>query len=254
MKTLSRTCILIAAALLSGVAAAAEVTAFIANAFKPAMEVLTPEFEKTSGHKLALVYGTAGALRDRLDKGEPADMLLLPRAFFDPLKNERKIAAGTEAAIAQSLMALVGRAGAPKPDIATPEALKKVLLGARSVAYADPAHGGLIGIHAAKVVDKLGLAETLKARTRLTTGDQFREFVANGEAEYGFVLPIIVQGDSRIELIGSLPMELQDPGAFQYLAGVTPGAREAAAAGELVRWLASPAAAPVIKAKGMQPQ
>jgi molybdate transport system substrate-binding protein len=248
-----RACILILAVGCCGTATAAEVKAFVANAFKPAMEVLAPEFEQAAGHKLRITYGTAGALRDRLAQGEPADLLLLPRAFFDPLKGEQKIVPGSEAQVAQSLMSLVVRAGAPKPEIGAAETLKKALLDARGIAYADPAHGGLIGIHAAWVIDKLGLTQQLKAKTRLTTGDQLRDLVAHGEVDLGFVLPIIVLGDARLQLTGSLPMELQDVGAFQYLAGVTTAAREPAAAAELVRFLGSPAALPVIRAKGMQP-
>lgn len=245
---------IVLALLLGGPAAAAEVKAFIAEAFRGAMDVIATDYEKASGNKLTVVYGTAGALRDRIRAGEPVDVALLPRSSFDPLLADRKLVGGTEAPISQALIALAVRAGSPKPDISTPDALRSSLLAARAIGHSDPAFGGAIGQHAVKVIEQLGITQEMRPKTKMTRGGEFHELLATGEVDLVFGQPMTVMRDARLELVGPLPAQLQDVHNFLYLAAVTSNAADPAAARSLVQYLASPAAARVIKAKGMEPK
>jgi molybdate transport system substrate-binding protein len=234
-------------------AVAADVKVLAAEAFKPAMEDIVRGFESASGHKVTAVFATAGVIRNRIRDGEWADVLITPSSVFASLMAEGRIVAGSETKIAQSLMAIAVQAGAPKPDIGTVEALKRALLAARSLAYSDPAEGGAIGVHAARVIERLGLSEQLRSKTVVTPAGQFRELVANGQAELAFVMPMVIITDPRIELVGPLPAELQNPADFAFMAGIGQNAKDVATGRALVQYLVSVPAARIIKAKGMEP-
>jgi molybdate transport system substrate-binding protein len=144
------------------------------------------------------------------------------------------------------------RAGAPKPDISTPEAFKRALLAAKSIVYTDPALGSPSGVHFAKVLERLGIAGEMKAKSKLHDGTSFNaELVAKGEIELAIqqiseILPV-----RGADLVGPLPGDLQLTTVFAT--GIGTAAKEQAAAKEFIQFLASPAAAAVIKAKGMEP-
>jgi len=254
MTTWLRSCLFFLLTLVAAPVLAAELKVFVALAFQPAMVAIATDFEKATGHTVTSVFGTAGVLRDKLRAGEAADAIVVPQSAFEPLRAEGRIAAGSETPIAQSLISIAVRAGAPKPDLASAATLKSALLAARSISYPDPAAGGAVGAHAARTLDKLGITDQMKARTRVTARGEYRDLLMSGEVEFAFVAPATVLDDPRIELAGALPMELQDMGASQFLAGVTANAREPAAARALVQYLASAPAASIIKAKGLQPQ
>jgi molybdate transport system substrate-binding protein len=237
----------------AGIVAAAEVKVLCAEAMKPAFVDLARDFERTSGHKVTVAYATAGVIRDRIRGGELADVAIMPRATFDPLVTERKVAADSATRVAQSPLAVAVPAGAPKPDISTVEAFKRTLLAAKSITYPDPTKGGAIGIQAARVIDRLGLTEQLKSKTTLTPAGEFREILAKGQAELAIVQPIAVLNYPGVDLVGPLPAELQNMTDFVFLAGIGANAKEPAAAKALIQFLLSPAAARVIKTKGMEP-
>jgi molybdate transport system substrate-binding protein len=236
-----------------GMVGAAELKVLSAVAMKPALDDLAREFERTSGHKVTLVYATAGIIRDRIRGGETADVAIMPRSAFDPLVTEGKIAASSATRVAQSLVAVAVRAGAPKPDISSVEALKRSLLAAKSIVYPDPTKGGATGIHAARVIERLGIAEQMKSKTTLTPAGEYAEVVAKGEAEIAIVQPIVVMNYPGVDLVGPLPAELQNTTDFVFLAGIGANAREPDGGKALIQYLLSPAAAGVIKAKGMEP-
>src|SRR5262245_14185852 len=149
-------------------------------------------------------------------------------------------------------MGVAVRAGAPKPDISTPEALKRTLLAAKSIVYTDPALRSPSGVHFARVLERLGIAEEMKPKSKLHDGTTFNaELVARGEIEIAVqqiseILP--VQG---VELAGPLPGDLQL--TTVYAAGIGTAAKEPAVAKEFIKFLLSPSAAAVINAKGMEP-
>jgi molybdate transport system substrate-binding protein len=255
-KSISRITTALAALMLlmqPGIVEAAEIQVLAAEAIKPALDDIFREFESASGHKVTAAYATAGVIRDRIRGGDLVDLAIMPRSAFDPLVTESKIAAGSATKVAQSLIAVAVRAGAPKPDISTVEAFKRTLLAAKSIVYPDPTKGGAVGIQAARVIKRLGLTEQLKSKTTLTLGGEFREILAKGQAELAIVVPIVVMNYPGVDLVGPLPAELQSMTDFVFLAGIGTNAKEPAAAKALIQFLLSPAAARVIRAKGMEP-
>jgi molybdate transport system substrate-binding protein len=232
---------------------AAEIKVLSAEAMKPAFDELVRDFERVSGDKVTVAYATAGVIGNRIRGGELADMAIMPKSVFDALVTEGKIVAGSVTKVAQSLLAVAVPAGAPKPDISTVDAFKRTLLDAKSITYPDPTKGGAIGIEAARVIERLGLTDQLKSKTTLTAAGEFREVLAKRQAELAIVQPIVVMNFAGIDLVGPLPAELQPRVAFAFLAGIGAEAKEPAAAKALFQYLLSPAAARVIKAKGMEP-
>jgi molybdate transport system substrate-binding protein len=145
----------------------------------------------------------------------------------------------------------VVKEGAPKPDIGSDQAFKQALLAAKSIAYIDPAAGGSSGIYVAGLLDKLGIAAEMKGKSKLIPGGAVAEHIARGEAELGIhqiseILPV-----KGVTLVGPLPADIQN--YTIYAAGVGANAKEADAAKALLKALAGPAAAGVLKSKGMDP-
>ena len=236
----------------AGVAGAAEIKVLSAVAMKPALDDIARDFERRTGHRITTVYATAGLIGQRVRDAEPFDVVILPRSAFDPLLADGKIAAGSAASVAQSLVAVAVRTGAPKPDISSPEALKRSLLAAKSIVYPDPTRGGATGIHAARVIEQLGISEQMKPKTTLTPAGEYAEIVARGDAEIAIVQPMVVLGVPGIELVGPLPDELQNKTDFVFMAGVGAHATQAESARAFITYLLTPDAARVITAKGME--
>jgi molybdate transport system substrate-binding protein len=232
---------------------AAEIKVLCAVAMKPAIDDLAREFERSTGHTVTVAYATAGIVRDRIRDGEAADVAILPRSAFDPLVASGKIAPGTATVVARSLVAVAVPAGAPRPDISTVDAFKRALLAARSVVYPDPAKGGATGIHAARVIERLGITAEMKSKTMLVPGSEYAEILAKREAELAIVQPMVVLGVPGIDLVGPLPAELQNTTDFVFWAGVGTSAREAQTAAAFIKYLLAPDAVRAIKAKGMEP-
>jgi ABC-type molybdate transport system substrate-binding protein len=121
-------------------------------------EDLGPKFERASGHKLVITFGNMRAVVKRVQGGEIADVVIIPRQGIDSFVKDGKAIAGNVTVIARSGISVAVRKGVPKPDISSPEALKRTLLAARSITYGDPAQGSANGSHFAKVLDRLGIA------------------------------------------------------------------------------------------------
>jgi molybdate transport system substrate-binding protein len=231
-------------------AGAADIKVLTAGAFKQVVLALVPDFEKTTGHKVTLDNDTVGALVKRIEGGEAFDVAILSPAAIDSLTKAGKFAPGAPA-LARVGVGVVVKAGAPPPDIATVDAFKQALLAAKSVAYIDPAAGGSSGIYVAGLLDRLGIADAVKPKARLIKGGAVAEHVVAGEAEIGIhqiseILPV-----KGAVLVGPLPKDIQN--YTVYAAGVGAAARNGEAAKALVAFLAGPAAAPVLQAKGMEP-
>ena len=139
-----------------------------AGAVASMVEVLGAEFEKATGHKLDLNFGTAGALRDRLKAGEQADLVILSKSAIDALEKTGLFVAGSRTDVGRTVTGVVVRDGAAVPDISTPEAFKQALLTAKSVAYTDPKAGGSGGIMFVAMLEKLGLADAVNKKAVLT--------------------------------------------------------------------------------------
>jgi molybdate transport system substrate-binding protein len=232
-------------------AAGAEIKVLTAGAFKQVLLALVPDFERTSGHKVTVENDTVGALTKRIAGGEAFDLAVLTPKAVDDLAKEGKFAAGSRANLARVGVGVVVKDGTPKPDIGSVAAFKQALLAAKSVAYIDPAAGGSSGIYVAGLLDKLGVAADVKPKAKLIPGGAVAEHVAKGEAELGIhqiseILPV-----KGVTLVGPLPAEIQN--YTIYAAGIGAHAKESDAAKALLKTLTSPAAAEVLKSKGMEP-
>ena len=232
-------------------AAGAEIKVLSAGAFKQVLLALVPDFERTSGHKVTVENDTVGALTKRIEGGEVFDLAVLTPKAVDDLAKEGKFAAGSRANLARVGVGVVVKDGTPKPDISSLAAFKQALLAAKSVAYIDPAAGGSSGIYVAGLLDKLGVAADVKPKAKLIPGGAVAEHVAKGEAELGIhqiseILPV-----KGVTLVGPLPAEIQN--YTVYAAGIGAHAKEGDAAKALIKALSGPAAAEVLKSKGMEP-
>jgi molybdate transport system substrate-binding protein len=235
----------------AGVAQAAEIKALVALGMKEIVGDLGPKFEKASGHKLAIKFGTLGGVVKMVQGGETADIVIIPRQGINGLVKDGKAAADNVTDIARSEIVVFFRKGAPKPDVSTPDALKRALLAAKSISYGNPADGGASGIHFAKVLDRLGIAKEMKPKTIYARPGGGGELVAEGKAELGVTQLQIIMPVAGIEVAGPLPGDLQ--AATTFSSAIMSGARNAAPAQALVKFLRTPEAAKVIRAKGMNP-
>ncbi len=241
--------------LVGGIAAqAAELKVLSAAGYSPVLQDLGPKFERATGHKLAITYSAGAAIVKRVQDGETVDVVIIPRQGIDSLVKDGKAAAGNVTVVARSPLGVAVRKGAPKPDISSPEALKRTLLAAKSITYADPENpaGNIaVGIHFAKVLDRLGITNEMKSKAVFSRTVEIGDLIANGEAEIGVGQSQNLILAAGIELVGPLPGDLQDYVVFA--AAIMAGAKDTAASKALVDFLRTPEAATVIKAKGMEP-
>ena len=231
---------------------AADLKVLSAIAMQTVMEDLGPKFERATGHRLAITFATLGVIVQRVQSGETADVVVIPQQGVDRLVKDGKASAGMVTVLARAGIGVVVRKGATKPDISTPEALKRALLAAKSITYLDPAAGGTSGVHFAKMLDRLGIAAEMKPKTVLHPNARAAGvLVANGEAEIGINLIQELIPLPGIELVGPLPGDLQN--TIVFVAATMTSAVDTAAAKALIEFLQTPEAAAVIKAKGLEP-
>jgi molybdate transport system substrate-binding protein len=217
------------------------------GAMRPLLLEATPLFEqRASGSKLDIRFALTSVLAKEIEAGARFDVALLPRGELDALAQTGNIAAGTQTDITRSAVGLCVRAGARKPDIGTVAALKRMLLDAASLGYSD----GPSGAYVADLLGRLGVAEQMKGKTRLTSAP-VAELVARGEAEIGIQQIVAILPVDGAELVGPLPAELQN--IIVYAAGVSARTADAATARAFIGFLRAPEVARIIRAKGMEP-
>jgi len=231
--------------------AAAEIEVLSSVALTSALDQITPSFEQTTGNKLSIGYSVIGDIRKRILDGETADVIILSQPVMEELDKQGKFTSGSITNIAGTTVALAIRAGTPKPDIGTVDALKSTLLAAKSIAYADPAKGGAAGVYFARVVDRLGISDQLKSTTILVPGAQAPELVAKGEVELGIAQTSEIVPVAGAEVLGPLPGEFASTTLFAAGIGATTKVPEVAKS--LIQFLTGPVARPVLSAKGFQP-
>ena len=248
-----RAAIIAAALWLAGLpqATAAEIKVLTAGAFKQVVLALVPDFEKQSGHRVTVDNDTAGGLKKRIEGGEAFDVAVITPGVVDDLIAKGKIAAGSRINLASVGVGVVVKEGAPKPDVSTVEAFKRALLAAKSVAYIDPASGGSSGIYIDKLLDRLGIADQIRPKAKLKKGGHVADLIVSGEAELGLHQISEIVAVKGAVLVGPLPKEIQN--TTTYAAGLSASATDKVAAAALIKALAGPAAAAVLKSKGMEP-
>jgi molybdate transport system substrate-binding protein len=233
----------------SSIAASADELKVLASvALTSALDQIATKYD--GGGKVTMGYGLAAQLKQRILDGEATDVTILIRPMMEDLLSRGKLT-GSLANVGGTPVAIAVRAGAPKPDISSVEALKRTLLAAKSISYSDPAKGGASGVYFAKVIDKLGLTEELKAKTKLVAGAQSPELVAKGEAELGVAQASEIIPVNGAELLGPLPGELGSVTLFT--AGIGATSKMSDAAQTFVKFLTGPDVAPILKAKGFNP-
>ncbi|MDO9413726.1 MAG: molybdate ABC transporter substrate-binding protein [Pseudolabrys sp.] len=236
---------------LAAPAGAAEIKVLTAGAFKQVVVALVPAFEKQTGHKVTVDNGTAGELQKRIEGGEAFDVAVITPALVDALAAKGAIVPGSRVNLASVGVGVMVKEGAAKPDVSTVEAFKQALLDAKTVAYIDPKSGGSSGLYIEKLIDQLGVGEAVRAKAKLKNGGYVADLIVSGEAELGIHQISEIVPVKGVVLIGPLPKEIQN--TTTYAAGLSAKAQEKDAAQALIKMLSGPAAADLLKSKGMEP-
>lgn len=255
-----RTALLAAAAVLAGCGsfaspprAGGDIHVMTSGGFTAAYNDLHPGFERRSGRTVKTAYGASmgnaeDSIPSRLSRNEPADVVILARPALDALVAAGKVVPGSQVDLVKSSIGFAVRKGAPKPDIATVDALKRTLLAAPSIAYSASASGTY---YETELLKKLGIEEQVKPKSKRILSERVGTVVARGDAALGLqqvseLLPI-----EGIDYIGPLPAEVQRVTVFS--AGIATASKQPDAARQLIRYLNSPEAAPTIAKTGLEP-
>jgi molybdate transport system substrate-binding protein len=239
--------ILLAAAMaISATAQAADITVLATPGVKEAYLELVPIFERASGNKVATTWAGTADVMKRMKAGEVFDAVILASNSLEELTDTGKLMAGSRADFARSLVGVAVRKGSPKPDISSPEALKKTLLAAKSIGISS----GPSGVYLTGLFDRMGLLAELKPKFRTPpSGANIGELVAKGEVEIGFQQVSELIHYPGVDFIGPLPAAVQQTTVFS--GGVHAGAREPDAARDFLKFLSAPEHAAVLRKHGL---
>lgn len=228
----------------------ADLVVFSTIGVRSAAEQLFAQFGNASGHTLAVTWATAPMLVKRIEDGDTADVVVLSRAGIDALQKQGKIAPGTVTTLARSGVGIAVKAGAPKPDISTAEALKRTLLDAKSIAYSEPSAGGASGVYFAKLLERMGIAEQMKPKTKYPPPGGFSaNLLMTGEAELAVQQKPELLHVAGAEVIGLLPGDLNV--ITEFAAALMTGSKNGETGKVLIKMLQSPEAIAVFRSKGL---
>jgi molybdate transport system substrate-binding protein len=232
-------------------ARAAEITLIAPGGIRAAVEQLIPEFERATGHKVKATFGSGGGTKERIIKGEPFDVPIA-QPPLEPVIASGHVVAATATPLATVAVGVAVRSGAPKPDISTADAVKRLLLESKSIAYPNAATGAAAGVSINETLEKLGIAEAMKPKIKIAQGGRgAMELLAKGEVDFGLTFISEIITEPGVEVAGPLPREISTPTALVGFLSARAADRSAAKA--LLDFLSSPAAAAVYKQRGMQP-
>jgi molybdate transport system substrate-binding protein len=232
---------------------AAEIRVMISGGFNAAYRDLIADFERSTGHKLttsegASMGGAPDSIPSRLARGEEADVLILAGSAVDNFIKDGKAQPGSRVDLARSLIGMVVRKGAPKPDISTVDALKRTLLEAKSIAYSASASGVYLST---EMFARIGVADEIKHKTKRIESERVAAVVARGDAEIGFQQVSELLPEKGADYVGPLPPEVQRVTIFS--AGIASGSKEPEAGKQLIKFLVSPAASAAVSKSGLEP-
>jgi molybdate transport system substrate-binding protein len=217
--------------------------------FKEPLDGIRPEFERATGHKLVVKYAPSAELRRQIDASEEFDVVLIFPGQVDDLIKQGKVAAGTRVDIARAGLGVAVKKGGTKPDISSPDAFKRMLINATSIAYAAE---GPSGKHLIGLIDRLGVATDVKPKLKpMGAGSLVVAPVAKGEADIGVVSIPFILANPGVDLLGPFPLELQH--YVVYSAGVARAAKDPNAARAFVTYFANPTAVSAMKSNGLEP-
>jgi molybdate transport system substrate-binding protein len=237
-----------AAALLSGTASGAEIRVLSTQATEQSYRELVPQFEKATGHKVTTLFtGTLDADK-RLAAGEAYDLLIMSKESIEQHMKSGKVIQGSRVDLAHSGIGVGVKAGAPKPNISSVDALKRTLINAKSIGYST----GPSGNYVIMMFARLGIADQVKPKLKQTASGVFvGSIIASGEVEIGFQQVSELSQFEGVDYVGALPADVQKYTVFS--SGILAGAKEAEAARALVRFITSPQAGAVYRRRGMEP-
>jgi molybdate transport system substrate-binding protein len=230
---------------------AAEIRLLSAASIQEVFKEAIGDFERASGNKVIIHYGTMGAITDWMRGGEEADLVISSLQSISALVKEGKIEPSSQATIAKVGVGMVVPSGTPAPTVASVDDFSRALVSARTIIYADPSRGGAAGIHIARVIQDLGIADQLKPKIKFGAGGDITEVtVAQGEGAFGMTQVSEIVGKPGAVFVGPLPDTIQNYTVFAL--GRPIGAKQAEAVTAFVDFLRSPSAQTTMKAKGMQ--
>jgi molybdate transport system substrate-binding protein len=236
------------ALLMSNIVQAAEINVLSSNAIRQAYLELVPQFEKSSGHTVRTIWAGTNDIVKRIAAGETYDLIIMSADALEKLVKDGTIMAGTRVNLVKSGVGVAVKAGAPKPDLSSGDAVKKALIAAKSVGYSS----GPSGVYLQSMFAKMGIADELKIKSKQTQpGTPVANIIRSGEAELGFQQVSELVHEKGIDYIGPLPADIQHLSLFA--GGVHKAAKQPDAAKALTKFLTDPSIAPVIKKHGLEP-
>jgi molybdate transport system substrate-binding protein len=230
---------------------AVEITLIGPGGIRVAATQLIADFEKATGHKVVATFGSGGRTKDQVIRGEPFDVPIV-QPPLQPVIASGHVIGASETLLASVAVGLAVRSGTAKPDISTADAVKRLLLGAKAIAYPNAATGAGAGISFNQTLEKLGIAEAMKPKIKIAQGGRgAMELLAKGDVDFGLTYISEILPEPGVEVVGPLPGEISTPTALVGFISAHTKDREAANA--LLRYLSSPEAAKVYQQRGMQP-
>jgi molybdate transport system substrate-binding protein len=227
-----------------------EVTLIAPGGIRAAINELIPGFERKTGMTVKATFGSGGGTHQQVVRGEPFDVPVVQPPYQDVL-DSGNVAGDTATPLASVAVGVAVRQGAPKPDISTPEAVKRMLLAAKSIAFPNAARGAAAGVSFEETLKKLGIYEQMQPKIKPAQGGAgAMKMVANGEVEIGLTF-LSEMTEPGIDVVGALPAEISTP--TKLVGFVSRHAKDPAAARALLEYLSSREAASVFKAHGMEP-
>jgi molybdate transport system substrate-binding protein len=218
---------------------------------QPVLNEIIPQFERTSGHRVSIVFGTVGEMADRVQKGEVADMVIASGPQIESLEKLGKVVAGTRTDLAKTGVGLFVRKGAHKPDISSVEAFKRAMLASKSIGWNGPAAGAPVSIYMLGAFERMGIANEMKRKTTAFKQRSERfEAVARGDIEIGFNQISEIVAAPGVDLLGPLPATIQHYTLFT--AGIVASSANQEAAKALLAFVASPAANAIMRIRGFE--
>lgn len=229
-------------------AQATEIKVLSGNGAKAAVRELCTQFERATGNTINLHFEANADLKKKIEAGESFDVAVLNPPVIDALAKQGKIVAGSRADIGHAGRGVAVRKGAPKPDISSVDAFKRALLIAHAVAYPGK---GASGIYFVSLLDRMGIKAEMQDKLKPMAAEDTVEVVARGEADMVVVVATRISEVPGVDVVGPIPEELQTK--IGFAAGLGSAAKDVATAQALIRFLTAPAAAPTLRAKGVDP-
>jgi molybdate transport system substrate-binding protein len=231
--------------------AAAEITLIAPGGIRAAVQQMIPDFERRTGHTVKATFGSGGGTKERVVKGEAFEVPIV-QPPLDPVIASGHVVASSEIPLAIVQVGVAVRTGAPKPDISTADAVKRLLLGIKTISYPNAASGAAAGVSFNETLQKLGIAEAMKPKIKIAQGGRgAMELLAKGDVDIGVTFISEIITEPGVEVVGPLPRDISTPTGL--VGFVSAHAKDPAAAKALLSYLSGPEAAVVYKERGMVP-